>query len=69
MSRGGGLSVRFVRGESRRYRSVMLRADGLEVELEGGSYNRAGGSSAPSRRARLGSMASYWRAIGVRQAS
>ena len=43
MSRGGGLPVRFVRGESRRYRSVMLRADGLEVELEGGSYNRVGG--------------------------
>jgi hypothetical protein len=35
--------VRFVRGESRRYRSVMRRADGLEVELEGGSYNRVGG--------------------------
>jgi hypothetical protein len=38
-----GLPVRFVRGEGRRYRSVMRRADGLEVELEGGSYNSVGG--------------------------
>ncbi|MBJ7518922.1 MAG: hypothetical protein JHC84_04425 [Solirubrobacteraceae bacterium] len=33
----------FVKGATRRYRSVLHRADGVEVELDGGAYNRVGG--------------------------
>ena len=35
-----GLEVEFFKGPTRRYRSVLRRADGVEVELAGGSYNR-----------------------------
>ena len=31
------------KGPSRRYRSVLRRADGVEVELDGGAYNGIGG--------------------------
>jgi hypothetical protein len=39
------LEVVFFRGPSRRYRSLLLRADGVEVELDGGAYNRIGGAA------------------------
>jgi len=35
----------FFRGETRRYRSRVQRSDGVTVELDGGSYNRVGGSA------------------------
>lgn len=38
------LRIELFKGESRRYRSVLHRADGVDVELEGGSYNRVGGT-------------------------
>jgi hypothetical protein len=31
------------KGEPRRYRSVLLRPDGVTVQLDGGAYNRIGG--------------------------
>ena len=34
-----GLTIDFFKGPTRRYRSVLHRADGVEVELDGGSYN------------------------------
>jgi hypothetical protein len=37
------LPVDFFKGESRRYRSRIHRADGVVVELDGGSYNHIGG--------------------------
>jgi hypothetical protein len=37
------LHIEFTKGPSRRYRSVLHRADGVLVELDGGSYNRVGG--------------------------
>lgn len=37
------LDVVFVKGPARRYRSVLRRADGVEVEMEGGAYNRIAG--------------------------
>jgi hypothetical protein len=37
------LEIEFFKGTTRRYRSVLHRADGVEIELEGGSYNRVGG--------------------------
>jgi len=38
------LRVDFLKGEGRRYRSRLHRADGVVVEFEGGAYNRVGGS-------------------------
>jgi hypothetical protein len=35
--------VDFIKGETPRYRSLLHRPDGVEVELEGGSYNKLGG--------------------------
>jgi len=35
--------VAFAKGHTRRYRSVLRRPDGVEVELEGGAYNAIGG--------------------------
>jgi hypothetical protein len=37
------LAIEFVKGSTRRYRSVLHRADGVEIELDGGSYNKIGG--------------------------
>ncbi|HWT95889.1 MAG TPA: hypothetical protein VN238_23005 [Solirubrobacteraceae bacterium] len=37
------LGIVFEKGPTRRYRSVLTRADGVEVELEGGSWNAVGG--------------------------
>ena len=37
------LDIVFHKGDTRRYRSTLRRADGVVVELEGGSYNRVGG--------------------------
>jgi hypothetical protein len=37
------LKIELVKGETRRYRSIFHRADGVTVELEGGSYNKVGG--------------------------
>ena len=37
------LAIELFKGQTRRYRSILHRADGVEVELEGGSYNRVGG--------------------------
>ena len=34
-----GQAIDFFKGPTRRYSSVLRRADGVEVELEGGSYN------------------------------
>ena len=36
-------SVDFIKGETNRYRSVLHRPDGVDVELEGGSYNKLRG--------------------------
>ena len=38
-----GVLVELERGETRRYRSLLHRPDGLVVAFEGGSYNRIGG--------------------------
>lgn len=37
------LRIELVKGETRRYRSLFHRGDGVTVELEGGSYNEVGG--------------------------
>jgi hypothetical protein len=37
------LEIDFIKGSTRRYRSVLHRADGVEIELDGGSYNKIGG--------------------------
>jgi hypothetical protein len=37
------LEIVFSKGPTRRYRSVLHRADGVAVEMEGGSYNKIGG--------------------------
>ncbi len=37
------LKIQLVKGETRRYRSLFHRADGVTIELEGGSYNKVGG--------------------------
>jgi len=37
------LEIVFFKGPTRRYRSVLHRADGVEIELDGGSYNKVGG--------------------------
>lgn len=42
-----GTSITFFRGTGHRYRSVLHRRDGVEVELVGGGYNTVGG---PARR-------------------
>jgi hypothetical protein len=39
------LTIDVFKGPSRRYRSVLTRADGVEVELDGGAYNRVGGAA------------------------
>ena len=38
--------VVFVKGPTRRYRSVLHRPDGVQVLLDGGAYNRVGGPAA-----------------------
>ena len=35
------------KGPTRRYRSILHRADGVEVELDGGAYNRLGARELP----------------------
>jgi hypothetical protein len=35
--------VGFMKGEGTRYRSVLGRPDGVEIEFSGGSYNKIGG--------------------------
>jgi hypothetical protein len=35
--------VDFIKGETNRYRSLLQRPDGVQVEFEGGSYNKLGG--------------------------
>lgn len=35
--------IEFVRGEARRYRSLIHRTDGVVLEFDGGSYNQVGG--------------------------
>jgi len=37
------LEIVFFKGPTRRYRSVLHRGDGVEIELDGGSYNKVGG--------------------------
>lgn len=37
------VEIEVFRGSSRRYRSLLRRADGVLVELDGGAYNRIGG--------------------------
>ena len=41
------LAVEVHKGPTRRYRSVLHRADGVEVELDGGAYNRLGERELP----------------------
>ncbi len=41
------LDIVFHKGDTRRYRSILHRADGVAVELEGGSYNRLGARELP----------------------
>src|ERR671916_3103834 len=41
------LDVQVFKGPTRRYRSILRRADGVAVELEGGSYNRVGARELP----------------------
>ena len=41
---GGGVPVEFHKSAGGRYHSVLQRADGVSVRLEGGSYNRIGGA-------------------------
>ncbi len=36
------IRIDFLKGETRRYRSVLHRPDGIDVALEGGSYNKLG---------------------------
>jgi hypothetical protein len=47
------LDVEVHKGPTRRYRSILHRADGLAVELEGGSYNRVGSRELPHDIAQL----------------
>ena len=47
------MEVRFIRGATRRYRSVFRRADGVEVEFDGGGYNKVGGGELPHDLAHL----------------
>jgi len=35
--------IEFLKGEERRYRALLHRPDGVDVALDGGSYNRVGG--------------------------
>jgi hypothetical protein len=37
------VEIEFFKPEGRRYRSVLHRRDGLQVELDGGGYNKVGG--------------------------
>ena len=41
------LTVEVHKGPTRRYRSILHRADGVEVELDGGAYNRLGERELP----------------------
>jgi len=41
------LDIEVFKGPTRRYRSVLHRADGVEVELDGGAYNRLGRREVP----------------------
>ena len=41
------LAVEVHKGPTRRYRSVLHRADGVEIELDGGAYNRLGTRELP----------------------
>jgi hypothetical protein len=40
---GRPLAIEVFKGPTRRYRSVLHRADGVDVELDGGAYNKVGG--------------------------
>ena len=41
------LDIEVIKGPTRRYRSILRRADGVEVELDGGAYNRVGDRELP----------------------
>jgi len=41
------LDIQVFKGPTRRYRSILHRADGVEVELDGGAYNRLGRREIP----------------------
>ena len=41
------LDIEVFKGATRRYRSILHRADGVEVELDGGAYNRLGERELP----------------------
>jgi hypothetical protein len=41
------LDIVFRKGQTRRYTSILTRADGVQIEMEGGSYNRIGGGEVP----------------------
>src|SRR6476469_4122381 len=41
------LAIEVIKGPTRRYRSILHRADGVEVELDGGSYNHLGRREVP----------------------
>ena len=41
------LDIEVFKGETRRYRAILYRADGVEVELDGGAYNRLGDREVP----------------------
>jgi hypothetical protein len=41
------LDIQVIKGQTRRYRSILHRADGVEVELDGGAYNRVGSRELP----------------------
>ena len=41
------LDIQVFKGPTRRYRSILRRADGVEVELDGGAYNRLGRREVP----------------------
>ncbi len=41
------LDIQVFKGQTRRYRSILHRADGVEVELDGGAYNRLGRREIP----------------------
>jgi hypothetical protein len=39
------LDIEVFKGPTRRYRSVLRRGDGVEIELDGGAYNTIGGAA------------------------
>lgn len=42
--RGRALDIQVIRSEGTRYHSLLQRADGAQVRLEGGSWNKIGGT-------------------------